>query len=154
MVFRATSEKVKKLVRRQKNDVRMKQALAAYRKEQETPAGTKPEGLRKVAARFQVAWRTLASLAKGQRSHTQYAASRQKITTAEERVLVDFTKESADLGFPLNHLAIETFANAILHTRVGAGYEPVGPTWIYGFLGRHHDELQTHWSRPLDTQRA
>lgn len=154
MVFHAASEKVKKLLKCQNNDARMKEALAAYRKEQAEPEGPKPKGLRKIAEKFQVAWRSLANLANGQRTQTELALSRQKVAPAEEKVLVTFVKESADLGFPLGHRGIEAFANAILHARIGPDYVPVGSTWIYGFLGHHRDELQMHWSRPLDTQRA
>lgn len=154
MVFHATSEKVKNFLKRKNKDGRMHEALKAYRKEQAKPSGDKREGLRKVAGRFKVAWRSLGNIAKGQQTLTEHAASRQKVTPAEECILVTFIKESADIGFPLNHTSIEIFANAILHARLGSEYEPVGPSWIYTFLARHHDKLQTHWSRPLDTQRA
>ncbi|KAG1776552.1 hypothetical protein EV702DRAFT_926449, partial [Suillus placidus] len=32
--------------------------------------------------------------------------------------------------------------------------EPVGLNWCQRFLTRHGDEVQTLWSKPLDTQRA
>ena len=32
--------------------------------------------------------------------------------------------------------------------------EKIGDSWVARFLDRHHDTLQMHWSRPLDTQRA
>ncbi|KAJ7026751.1 hypothetical protein C8F04DRAFT_927131, partial [Mycena alexandri] len=44
-------------------------------------------------------------------------------------------------------------ANAIIEARGGEKIAPES-NWIDRFLGRHRDELQTHWSRPLDTQRA
>jgi len=30
--------------------------------------------------------------------------------------------------------------------------EKVGESWVGIFLDRHHEILQTHWSKPLDTQ--
>lgn len=132
----------------------MQEAVEAYHKEQEAPIGTKPQGLRKVAEKFQVAWRTLANLVNGGQSASEASASRQKVTPTEERVLTNFIKDSADIGFPLDHRTIEVFANAIVHARVGSEYKPVGHTWIYNFITRHRDELQSHWSHPLDTQRA
>ncbi|KAF5319127.1 hypothetical protein D9611_014093 [Ephemerocybe angulata] len=46
------------------------------------------------------------------------------------------------------------YANLLLQTREGPGYEPVGDTWIYRFLSRHNEHLQSLWSKSLDTQRA
>ena len=63
-------------------------------------------------------------------------------------------KESADRGFPMSHKTIAFHANAILQSHLGDGYKPVGESWIFRFLYRHEDELQTHWSKPLDMQRA
>ena len=90
----------------------------------------------------------------GQRSATEASAQRQKVKPAEERVLVDFIKESADRGFPLVHSQVEDLANSLLASREGPDAAPVGQNWVDRFLTRHRDELQTHWSRPLDTQRA
>lgn len=51
---------------------------------------------------------------------------------------------------------IESYANEILKGRLGDGeeYKSVGESWITRFLDRHRDQIQTHWSRPLDTQLA
>jgi len=67
---------------------------------------------------------------------------------------VDFILKSADRGFPFTHRAIESYANAILENRIGRDYTPVRKKWIYAFLDRTQDKLQTHWSKPLDMQRA
>ncbi|TDL17553.1 hypothetical protein BD410DRAFT_690290, partial [Rickenella mellea] len=65
----------------------------------------------------------------GGRSITEMNAAKQKLTPAEERVLVDFALESADRGFPLTHRSIENYANNILESKYGEGYEPVGEKW-------------------------
>jgi len=41
-----------------------------------------------------------------------------------------------------------------LAKRIGHNYIPVRKKWIYTFLNRNHNKLQTHWSKPLDMQRA
>jgi hypothetical protein len=63
-------------------------------------------------------------------------------------------RESADRGFPLKHHQIEQYANAVRQATLGTDCEPVGKKWVFSFLDRHHSELQTFWSKALDTQRA
>jgi len=41
-------------------------------------------------------------------------AAKQKLSLAEECVLVNFILNSADCGFPMTHCSIESYANAIL----------------------------------------
>ena len=67
------------------------------------------------------------------------------------RVIVDFALQSSDRGFPCTHAFLGQQANAILESQNGDSYEPVGKNWVDRFLQRHHDRLQTHWSRKLDT---
>jgi hypothetical protein len=82
-----------------------------------------------------------------------FNVSKQKLSPAEERVVINHICVSADCSFPMRHKAIIDHANAIIEA---CGGEKIDPelNWINCFLGRHHNELQTHWSRPLDTQRA
>jgi len=53
---------------------------------------------------------------------------------------------------------VKTHAEAIIMARKGDAYDGekdgVGENWVSHLLDRHRNELQTHWSRPLDTQRA
>ena len=46
------------------------------------------------------------------------------------------------------------YTNLICQNRLGADCEDLGDTWVGQFLDWHRDILQTHWSKPLDTQRA
>lgn len=154
MVFKALSDRAKNITKRRADNANMQKAVDAYVQEQAKPEGTKKLGLRKIAEKFEVGFRTLGRLVNGGVTMSAFNASKQKLTPTEERVLVDFAKESADRGFPLHHSALEIYANAILHVKHGDEYEPLGGQWIYRFLDRHREELQTHWSRPLDTQRA
>jgi hypothetical protein len=82
-----------------------------------------------------------------------FNASKQKLSPAEECVLVDTILESANRGFPLSHPEIASTANIIIQERATPG-EPVGTAWVPRFLDWHRDELQTHWSKPLDGQRV
>ncbi|PBK60944.1 hypothetical protein ARMSODRAFT_1026033 [Armillaria solidipes] len=43
--------------------------------------------------------------------------------------------------------------NAILRSQGGEEIKP-DSNWMESYLVRHHDVLQAHWSRPLDTQHA
>lgn len=154
MVFRALSNKAKRLKLRRTKDDADQEATVAAQAEATKPPGAVRRSIRGIAKAYQVTKSTLSRRLKGQRSISEYAAQRQKVKPAEERVLVDFIKESADRGFPLSHSRVEEMANTLIQEREGPDYEPVGKNWIYKFLAKYHDELQTHWSRPLDTQHA
>ena len=78
----------------------------------------------------------------------------QKLKPSEEQTLVNFLIESAERGFPQTLHQIENFANLIRQSRLGPECEKVGENWVGRFLDRHREILQTHWSKPLDTQRA
>ncbi|KAG2346937.1 hypothetical protein BDR05DRAFT_858501, partial [Suillus weaverae] len=62
-------------------------------------------------------------------SISEFNATKQKLTVAKERVIVDFIIQSADRGIPLTHDIIKNAANEILRSRLGDGFEPVGLNW-------------------------
>lgn len=155
MVKHAHSERFKRCKKQQVKNTAERKAVAALKaQELESDDGVPRRSLRAIAKQFGVSRSTLSKRMRGQRSAAEFNASRQKLLPTEERVLADFVKESADRGFPLTHKHIDFYANALLHTRLGPDYEPVGEQWTNRFLERFHDELQMHWSRPLDMQRA
>lgn len=88
------------------------------------------------------------------KTQLQYGQSKQLLTPEEEAVLSDFILESACRGFPLRHRDIQQFANFIRQARLGLECPKASDFWVRGYLERHHDVLQTHWSKALDTQRA
>lgn len=46
-------------------------------------------------------------------------------------------------------------ADNILTAHLGDDHEPLGHNWVDNFLNRLNcNELQTHWSKPLDTQQG
>jgi hypothetical protein len=109
----------------------------------------------RVADEFDVSKSTLQRLVMGGGvSMSAFNAGKQRLTPAEERVLVDFALESADRGFPLTHANLYKAADDILTSRLGDEHVSLGHNWVDVFLNRHREELQTHWSKPLDTQRG
>ena len=97
---------------------------------------------------------TLSHTVNNKRNIDEVNAKKQKLTVAEECVLVHFILKSTDRGFPLTHWSIESYANSILQQRIGSTYQPVGKNWIHTFLDQNWHNLKTHWSKPLDMQRA
>jgi hypothetical protein len=96
----------------------------------------------------------LACIINSKGSIDEANVAKQKLTVVEEHILVDFILKSTDRGFPLTHQSIESYTNSILQKRIGSTYQPVGKNWIYSFLDRNQSDLQTHWSKPLNMQRA
>lgn len=151
MVGRALSIRVKKQKQRRNENTKYQTAVADYKQGQLKP-GKKP-GYRLIAKKHNIKASTLRRLVLGGTSMSAFNASKQLLSEAEERVIVNFILESADRGIPLASSAIRACADAIIEKRSSDGHL-TGECWVDRFIGRHSDELQTHWSRPLDTQRA
>ena len=158
----ALSDKVKKInQRRAKNHV-MQQAVEDYLQEQQKPEDQR-KGARIIAREHGIpgSYSTILNHAGGRNiPMSAFNASKQKLSPVEERVLVDFILGSAGRGFPMTMKQIDESANGILRRRLGEQYDEenkehcVGKTWGTGFLNRHRSELQTTWSKHLDSQRA
>jgi transcriptional regulator with XRE-family HTH domain len=153
MVGRALSERVKLQERRRVDNTIMQHAIDEYLREQEKPDGVRKRGYRPIADKYGVSSSTLQALVNGGTSLSAFNATKRKLTHAEERVLVDWILESSDRALPPSLANIAVHANGILGGREVL-VEPVGESWVPRFLDRYRDELQTHWSRPLATERA
>ena len=151
MTGRALSERAKKQQASNANEQRMQSAILDKQLENEHGVS---KSLRRVAFAHSISKSTLQRRTKGGQSIQEFNVSKQKLTCAEEQVLVDFILESANRGFPLDHKAIRHHANAIRESRLGEDCEKCKRAWVTRFLNRHRDTLQTHWSKSLDTQRA
>jgi hypothetical protein len=154
---RARSERVKKQKLSHAKDERMNAAILEWERQRQDHGGgvdDQQRSLRDIADSHGVSKSTLARRVQGGQSIREFNATKQLLSTAEEAVLVQFIIESADRGFPLNHDLIKFYVNAIIASRAGADADMCGKKWVFGFLDRHHDVLQSHWSKPLDTQRA
>ena len=64
----------------------------------------------------------------------QYHETRQLLSNAQERVLIDRINELSDRGIPPPNAVVHNMAAEI------CGKQP-GRTWVYEFLQRHSDEL-------------
>lgn len=87
-------------------------------------------------------------------SLSEFAASRQKLTPAEEDILVQSILEASRHGFPPTHHQIAMEADCIQSARLGDLYQAVGKQWVNDFMRRHNKVIKTHWSAPLSTIRA
>ncbi|KAJ2923330.1 hypothetical protein H1R20_g13763, partial [Candolleomyces eurysporus] len=152
MVGRGLPVTVKKLQEAQDKEERLREAVKEYK---DHIAAGKKTSYRVVGKKYDVDKSTLQRQVEGKgQTMLEFNATKQKLTPHEESVLVRFILESADRGFPLRHRDIIQYANVLRHSRLGSTCEGVGEAWVYRFLDRHHEHLQPHWSKSLDTQRA
>ena len=154
MVYRALSEQVKQQKATARHNGRMRAAIDEYREQELNPNAADRLSYRAVADKHDMSKSTLQRLVNGGISMSAFNASKQQLIPAEERIIVDFCLESADRGFPLTVTNVYKCADNILTVRLGDDHPPLGHNWVNNFLTRHRDELQTHWSKLLDTQRG
>ena len=154
MPYKALSERVKSQKQSKLKEAQISRAVEDYRAEQSKPEPRK--GVRVIAKEHGIEklYKTIINRYNNGRSNQEAHEDQQKLTAAEEAVLVDFLEQSADRGFPQSRHNITQYANLICQNRLGPDCEGLGNTWVTRFLDRHRDALQMHWSRPLDTQRA
>lgn len=153
MPFKPLSDHVKKHKANKANETQLHQAAEAYLAAKNGPSKL---SFRQIEERFPgVKKSTLERYINGKgKTMLEFNATKQKLSQIEENVLVNFILESANRGFPLKHCEIRQYANAVRQSRLGADCEPVSNFWIFWFLDRHYERLATHWSKPLDMQRA
>ena len=84
-------------------------------------------------------------------SLSEFNASKQKLTPAEEEVLVVSILKASQHGFPPTHHQIAMEANHIQSTRLDQSYQPVGKKWVDEFICHHNKVIKTHWSAPRST---
>jgi len=84
----------------------------------------------------------------------EFNATKQRLSPVEEGKLVDLILESSKQGFPMPHREIRRYTNLVLQSRLGVDCEPLSHKWVFKFLDRQHERLQSFWSKPLDMQRA
>jgi hypothetical protein len=77
--------------------------------------------------------------------------SKQKLTPAEEEVLVTSILEASQHGFPPTHHQISMEANYIQSTCLAQSYQPIGKKWVDEFIQHHNKVTKTHWSTLLST---
>ena len=154
MPYKALSKRIKNQKQSRLKEARISRAVEDYRAELSKPDPQK--GARTIAKEHGIekSYKTIINRYNNGRSIQEAHEDQQKLTAAEEAVLIDFLQQSADRGFPQSRHNITQYANLIRKNRLGEDCEKLGDTWVTRFLDRHRDILQMHWSRPLDTQRA
>ena len=153
MVGHALSEHMKQQECRCLDNTTMQHTIDKYLHEQAKPDGVQKHGYRPIADKYGISRSTLQALVNGGTSMSAFNTMKRKLTHAEERVLVDRILESSNCTLPLSLANIAMHADRILGGRKEP-VEPVGESWVPRFLDQYHDELQTHWSRPLAMERA
>jgi hypothetical protein len=155
MVGRAKSDRVKAHRQSRKKEQNVMAAVLEYERERAKPANLgAPMSILQISKKYKIPYATLNRCVNGGQSIRGSNEKKQKLTPAQEWLLVQFILESADRGFPLGHRQIEQYADAVRQAMLGADCEKVGVKWVFSFLDRHHDALRTFWSKSLDTQRA
>ena len=152
MPGRARSEKAKQQERQSTKTLREQVAANTYQSRKEAGQDVTYAG---IAREFGVNECTVRCwvLSVGP-SISEFNAAKQKLSPAEEEVLVTSILEASRHGFPPTHHQIAMEADSIQCARLGSRYQPVGKQWVNGFLRRHNKVLKTHWSAPLSTVSA
>lgn len=154
MPKQAHSLSVRRRIKSAKQAVLLEHAVQAYRLEQMKPIAERA-GYRSIAERFPgVSYSTVRRHAAGAQSIREFNSTKQKLTLAEESVLVQLVETSSDWSNPLTYEGIAQYANEIGRRRAGPSFELVGVNWVHRFLDKYREKLSTYWSKPLDTQRA
>jgi len=71
---------------------------------------------------------------------------KQKLTVAEENLLIEFALGCSDQGLPVTNSQLANYVNSLLEAQRGKDYAPVGKNWTDCFIKQHHNKLQMHWS--------
>ena len=95
----ALSDRVKSLGKSKFKDAKIREAVDAYRREQERPADCR-KGAREIADQFGIKnqWQTILKRYKGGKSIEEAHQSHQKLTPVEEATLVSFVEEGSRGG--------------------------------------------------------
>jgi len=87
-------------------------------------------------------------------SLSKFNALKQKLTPAEEEVLVTSILKASQYSFPPTYHQIAMEANYIQSTCLGQLYQSVGKKWVDKFIQHYNKVIKTHWSAPLSTLHA
>ena len=151
MTGSALSEAAKKQQQMKKKEKKLDDAVRGYRAQL---AETGTASYTEVAKRFGVNRITLANREQGKHKPMKvFNASKKKLTSAEESVLVDTIILTSRQGIPHTHDDIREEGNVILQSRLGC-QSKLGKQWVKNFLCCHNDQLSTYWSTSLPGVRA
>lgn len=154
MAKHAQSNTLKRRIAREEEEERVQKGVKKYM-EGLGKESTQQLSLRAIAKEFNIqSVTTLHNRIMGMQSIASFNETKQLLTPAEERTVVELLQVSSDCSQPYNYNDIAHLANRLLKARLGDDFRPVGKNWVSRCIERHHKELQTYWSKPLDSQRA
>ncbi|THV00840.1 hypothetical protein K435DRAFT_963806 [Dendrothele bispora CBS 962.96] len=125
MVNKAISQRTRDHEASETRQANLEKATAAYLEDQKKTTGERKKGLRQIAEQFGVDKTTLNRRVHGGQSIQEFNTTKQKLTPAEEKVIVDHIIERAQRALAPTRTQIQEFANHILEEKYGArNYEP------------------------------
>ena len=126
---------------------RLSLAIASYR-------NNPKQSVRALAAAYDVPKSTLQTRLQGVQPRSEIPSTRRKLLPIEEQSLVQWILDLDRRGFPPYIIDVRRMADALLAAR---GQDPppapIGKNWVSRFI-QNQPELQTKWSRRLNSQRA
>ena len=109
---------------------------------------------RKAARLFNISRSTLYDRLQGSQPQALANAKKRKLSPTEEQSLVQWILDLDRRGFPPHIIDVRRMADALLAARgQDPPSTPVGKKWVSRFI-QSQPELQTKWSRRLNSQRA
>lgn len=128
MPGRAKSDTVKAHIECKNNDQQMKEAVAAYLKDQ--GAGGKRRGARYFGDKYGVSYKTILRHADGNSSMSEFNSGKQKLSPAQEQILVDYLTECANRGLPFTHEQLYIEATYLYHMLNDPDVDPLSKEWV------------------------
>jgi Tc5 transposase DNA-binding domain len=151
MACHAKSKRQKTHIEHKEHLKKRAAAVEAYRQRQAVTSAV--VSMRAIAHEFEVSDRTLSrDLNPKCTSIYEFNANKRKLTAEQEAEVVRWAISLADRNLSLTPSLIHEHALLVYQATHPNG--TLGHSWTNRFLDRHGDELQRHWSRPLDKIRA
>ncbi|KZP17145.1 hypothetical protein FIBSPDRAFT_717134, partial [Athelia psychrophila] len=90
-----------------------------------------------------LSYSTLRNHVMGGKTLSDFNAEKRLLENEEEEVVIGFSREMGDRGFPLSHRRLKEHVDEIMRARLGKEYpaEGVGRNWTARFVERHHLKL-------------
>ena len=153
MVGRPHSEHRKRVIRSHKRAENSANALEALHRNALLPKDER-KSLYSIAKMYKMQHTTLSRLSKpGAQSIQMFNAGKGRLSPAQEDILVEWCLGLADMALGLTPKLIRACAYDIILQSV-PNAEPPGKNWVSRFLTRHSSKLSSHWSSPLEKNRA
>ncbi|USP78806.1 hypothetical protein yc1106_06231 [Curvularia clavata] len=112
------------------------------------------QSIHALAKAYDVPKSTLQTRLRGVQPRSETASAKRKLSPIEEQSLVQWILKLDKRGFPPHIIDVRRMADVLLAARgQDPPPQPVGKNWVSRFI-QSQPELQTKWSRRLNSQRA